>query len=261
MPERTDYAPGTPSWVDIQTSDPIGAKAFYSALFGWEYDDRPAGHDAEGNDAIYSMATKNGKHVAAIAPLPMPGVPPHWNTYVTVADADATAAQVPGAGGSVMMPPFDVMDAGRMAVIADPTGALICIWQATNHIGASLVNEHGTLAWEEVMTPDVSAATAFYTKIFGWEAVPVDMPGMEYTELKLGSRGIGGAMKPPMEGMPPVWGIYFAVDDADKTAELAAANGGSVLQPPMDIPPGRMAVIADPAGAMFNIIRMTEPGD
>ena len=145
MPERTKYAPGTPSWVDIQTSDPTGAKAFYSALFGWEYDDQPVGHDAEGNDAFYSMATKNGKHVAAIAPLPMPGVPPHWNTYVTVADVDATAAQVPGAGGSVMMPPFDVMDAGRMAVIADPTGALICLWQATNHIGASLVNEHGTL--------------------------------------------------------------------------------------------------------------------
>jgi uncharacterized protein len=117
------------------------------------------------------------------------------------------------------------------------------------------------LSWEEVMTPDVPAATAFYAKIFGWEAVPVDAGGMEYTELKLGDRGIGGAMKLSMEGMPPAWGIYFAVDDADKTAELAAANGGTVLQPPMDIPPGRMAVIADPAGAVFNIIKMTEPGD
>ena len=130
----------------------------------------------------------------------MPGVPPHWNTYVTVADVDATAAQVPGAGGTVMMPPFDVMDAGRMSVIADPTGAMLCLWQAKNNIGASLVNEHGTLSWEELMTPDVPAATAFYTKIFGWEAVPVEMPGMEYTELKLNGRSIGGAMKPPMDG-------------------------------------------------------------
>jgi hypothetical protein len=261
MPDRTTYAPGTPSWVDLQTSDPAGAKPFYAALFGWEYDDQAAGHDAEGNPAIYSMATKNGKHVAAVAPLPMAGVPPHWNTYVTVADVDATAANVPGAGGTVMMPPFDVMDAGRMSVIADPTGAMICLWQATNHIGASLVNEHGTLAWEEVMTPDVPAATAFYSKIFGWEAAPVDMPGMEYTELKLNGRGIGGAMKPPMAGMPAVWAIYFAVDDADKTAEVAVANGGSIIQPPVDIPPGRMAVIADPAGAVFNVIKLTAPGD
>ena len=261
MPERTKYAPGTPSWVDLQTSDPASAKSFYGALFGWEYDDRAAGHDADGNEAIYSMATKNGKHVAAVAPLPMPGVPPHWNTYVTVADVDATAAQVPGAGGSVMMEPFDVMDAGRMSVVADPTGAMLCLWQATNHIGASLVNEHGTLSWEEVMTPDIPAATAFYAKIFGWEAVPLEMPGMEYTELKLNGRGIGGAMKPPMPGMPAVWGIYFAVDDTDKAVEIAASNGGTVIQPPMDIPPGRMAVIADPAGAMFNVIKLANPGD
>jgi len=261
MPERTQYAPGTPSWTDLQTSDPVAAKSFYAALFGWEYDDRLAGHDADGNEAVYSMATKNGKHVAAIASLPMPGVPPHWNTYVTVADVDATAAQVPGAGGTVLMGPFDVVDAGRMAVIADPTGAMLCLWKAKDHIGASLVNEHGTLSWEEVMTPDVSAATAFYAKIFGWEAVPVDAGGMDYTELKLDGRGIGGAMKLPMPGMPPAWGIYFAVDDADKAAEVAAANGGTVLQPPTDIPPGRMAVVADPAGAMFNIIKLAAPGD
>ena len=261
MPERTKYAPGTPSWVDLQTSDQIGAKLFYSALFGWEYDDRPVGHDDAGNEAVYSMAMKNGKEVAAVAPLPMPGVPPHWNTYVTVADVDATAAQVPGAGGSVMMPPFDVMDAGRMSVIADPTGAMLCLWQAKNTIGASLVNEHGTLSWEELMTPDVAAATAFYSKIFGWEAVAAELPGMEYTELKLNGRSIGGAMKPPMEGMPAAWAIYFAVDDTDKVVEIATANGGTVIQPPTDIPPGRFAVLADPAGAVFNVIKMAQAGD
>ena len=261
MPARTQYAPGTPSWIDIQTSDPAGAKPFYRALFGWDYDDLPVGHDAEGNPAFYSMATKNGQNVAAIAPLPMPGIPPHWNTYVTVADVDKSAAEVPNAGGTVAMPPFDVMDAGRMAVIADPTGALVCMWQATNNIGASLVNEHGTLAWNELMTPDVPAATAFYSKIFGWIAEPIQMPSMDYTELKLNGRGIGGAMGLPMPGMPPAWAVYFAVDDCDKAAEIAAANGGSVMQPPMDIPPGRMAVIADPAGAIFNVIKLTQPGD
>lgn len=254
MPERTQHAPGTPSWVDLQTSDPDGAKKFYGAMFGWDYDDQPVGEGA-----VYSMATKNGKHVAAIAGEPPEGVPSHWNTYVTVKDVDATAAQVPGSGGTVIAPPFDVMDAGRMSVIADPTGAMLCIWQPKGNIGAALVNEHGTLTWNELMSPDLPAATAFYEKIFGWKAAPV-LDG-SYTELKLGDRSIGGAMKPPMEGIPPLWGIYFAVDDADKAVEIAKSNGGSLIQGPMDIEPGRFAVLADPAGAMFSVIKMTTPGD
>jgi predicted enzyme related to lactoylglutathione lyase len=256
MPERTQYAPGTPSWIDLQTSDQAGAKSFYTALFGWDYDDQPVG-----DDAVYSMARKNGKDVAAIAGLPMPGIPPHWNTYVTVADVDATAAQVAGAGGSTMGEPFDVMDAGRMAIVADPTGAMLCIWQPKNHIGAHLVNEHGTLTWNELMTPDVDAALAFYGKIFGWKGNDVGTPGMEYTEIKLNDRAVGGAMKPPMPGIPAMWGVYFAVDDCDRAAETAAAKGGSVMQPPTDIPPGRFAVLVDPAGAVFNVIKMVQPGD
>jgi uncharacterized protein len=260
MPERTQYAPGTPSWIDLQTPDQAGAKAFYGALFGWSYEDLPVGQDEAGNDAFYSMAKLKGQSVAAIGGSPPPGVPPHWNVYVTVADVDATAAQVPDAGGAVIAPPFDVMDAGRMSVIADPTGAMLCLWTAKSNIGAGLVNEHGTLSWEELMSPDVPAATAFYNKIFGWEAAAVGGP-MDYTEIKLNGRGIAGAMKPPMEGMPSVWGIYFAVDDTDKTVELAQANGGSLIQGPMDIEPGRFAVLADPTGAMFSVIKMTTPGD
>jgi len=256
MPERSQYEPGTPSWVDLQTSDQAGAKSFYTELFGWDYDDAPMG-----DGAVYSMARKNGKDVAAIAPLPMPGVPPHWNTYVTVADVDATAAQVPGAGGSTMGDPFDVMDAGRMAIASDPTGAMFCIWQPKNHIGAYLVNEPGSYSWAELMTPDVDAALAFYGKIFGWKGSNVDMPGMEYTEIKLNDRSIGGAMKPPMAGMPAAWGVYFAVDDADKAAATTTARGGSVMQPPTDIPPGRFAVLVDPAGAFFNVIKMAQPGE
>lgn len=261
MPERTKYAPGTPSWTDLQTTDPGAAKSFYAALFDWEFEDLPTGHDADGNPAFYSMARKNGKDVAAIAPLPMPGVPPHWNTYITVVDVDATAAQVAGAGGTVVMDAFDVMDAGRMALVADPTGAMFCLWTAKNSIGAHLVNEHGTLSWNELMTADVPAAAAFYEKLLGWGANTQGTPEMEYTEFKLGDRSIGGAMKPPMPGMPSVWGIYFATDDTDKTAELATANGGTVIQGPMDIEPGRMAVLADPTGAMFSVIKMKVAGD
>ena len=256
MPERSHYEPGTPSWVDLQTSDQAGAKSFYTELFGWAYDDQPVG-----DGAVYSLAQKNGKNVAAIAPLPMPGVPPHWNTYVTVTDVDATAAQVSGAGGTTMGDPFDVMDAGRMAIASDPTGAMFCIWQPKNSIGAELVNEHGTLTWNELMTPDVDAALAFYGKLFGWKGNRVDTDGMEYTEIKLNDRAVGGAMKPPMEGMPAAWGVYFAVDDTDKAAATTAARGGSVIQQPTDIPPGRFAVLVDPAGAFFNVIKMAQPGE
>jgi predicted enzyme related to lactoylglutathione lyase len=180
---------------------------------------------------------------------------------VTVSDVDATAAQVAGAGGTVVMDAFDVMDAGRMAVIADPTGAMFNLWTPKQSIGAQLVNEHGALSWNELMSPDVDAAAQFYQQIFGWKANKVGMPGMEYTEFKLGDRSIAGGMKPPMEGMPAVWGIYFATDDTDKTAEIAKSKGATIIQEPTDIPPGRMAVIVDPTGAAFSVMTMNEPGD
>jgi predicted enzyme related to lactoylglutathione lyase len=261
MPERTEHAPGTPSWVDLQTSDTNAAKAFYAALFDWDFEDLPVGNDADGNPAFYSMARKNGKDVAAIAGLQMPGIPPHWNTYVTVADVDATAAQVAAAGGTVVADAFDVMDAGRMAVIADPTGAMFNLWTPKNSIGAELVNEHGTLSWNELMSPDVPAAATFYNKIFGWGTNTMGEGDQQYTEFKLGDRSVGGGMKPPMPGMPSVWGIYFATDDTDKTVEIAKSKGATVFQEPMDIPPGRMAVLADPTGAMFSVIKMAQPGD
>jgi predicted enzyme related to lactoylglutathione lyase len=179
--------------------------------------------------------------------------------YVTVADVDETAGQVAGAGGTVIAPPFDVMEAGRMAVIADPTGAMLCIWSPKGNIGAETVNEPGALAWEELITPDIPKAGVFYEKIFGWKAAPV--PDGSYTEWKLGDRSIGGAMNPPMEGIPTVWGVYFAVEDTDKAVELIKSNSGSVFQGPMDIEPGRFAVCADPAGAMFNVIKLANPGD
>ena len=169
MPERTEYPPGTPSWVDLQSSDTAKAKQFYGELFGWTYDDQPI----PDTDAVYSMAQKNGKNVAAISGMP-PGaeaMPPHWNTYVTVDNADASAGKVAGAGGTVVAPPFDVMDAGRMAVIQDPTGAFINVWQAKNHKGANVVNEHGSLVFNTLATRDRARAEAFYGAVFNWKAL------------------------------------------------------------------------------------------
>ena len=156
MPERTSYAQGTPNWVDLQTTDQDAAKAFYAGLFGWTYDDQPM---AEG--PVYSMAMLGGHQVAAIAPQPpemaAAGAPPMWNTYIAVDSVDDAAAKVEAAGGKVAMAPFDVMDAGRMAFVMDPGGAAVALWQANQHIGATLVNEPGAVTWNELITADPSA--------------------------------------------------------------------------------------------------------
>ena len=256
MPERTEYAPGTPSWVDLQTPDQAAAKSFYGELFGWKFDDAPI-EGAPG--VVYSMASVNGKSVGAIAPLDpqqMPGVPPHWNTYVTVSDVESATATIAPAGGTVIAPPFDVMDAGRMSVVQDPTGAIFNLWQPKNNIGAELVNEPGAFCWNELLTPDVPKAAEFYNKVFGWTANTMTEP-MPYTEFRLNDNSVGGAMNPPMPGIPPVWTVYFAVGDTDATVAKAQSLGGAVFQPPTDIPPGRFAVLADPQGAMFNVLKLS----
>jgi predicted enzyme related to lactoylglutathione lyase len=257
MPERTSHPHGTPSWVDLTTTDQAAAKQFYGELFGWEFDDNPVDENT-----VYSMALKGGKAVAAISPQPeqMAGMPPVWNTYVTVDDVDARAGKVEGAGGTVMAPPFDVMDAGRMAVVVDPTGAVLMLWQPKESIGAELVNEHGTLTWNELMTPDLDAATAFYGDLLGWGSEPMEGDGPTYLILtRDDGEGIAGAMNPPMEGLPPHWGVYFAVDDTDAIVEKATAGGGSLLNGPMDIPVGRTAALADPQGGAFSVIALAEP--
>jgi len=260
MPARTKYAPGTPSWIDLATPDVAASKQFYGDLFGWAFSD---GTDDPANP--YVMADLGGKAVAGMMPLSEEmaagGMPPCWSSYVTVADIDATAAKVAELGGSVMQPPFDVMTAGRMAVCADPTGAVICLWQAKDHIGAELVNEHGTLTWNEIMTADIPKATEFYVELFGWGAETTDMGPMQYTSFMLGDRPVAGGMTPPVEGIPAYWGVYFNVDDTDALVEQAKGLGATVLAEPTDIPPGRFATLADPQGAMFNVLTWTDPTD
>jgi uncharacterized protein len=251
MPERTSYTQGTPNWVDLQTTDQAAAKAFYSGLFGWTYDDQPM---PEGQ--VYSMAILGGHPVAAIAPQSAAPAPPMWNTYIAVDSVDEAAGKVEAAGGKVAMAPFDVMDAGRMAFVMDPSGAAVALWQANQHIGATLVNEPGTLSWNELITSD-PGAVKFYTDVLGLTTSSMDMGGgQQYTLFEAGGQQVGGSMAPPMPGIPNHWQVYFAVADADAIAAKATELGGTVPVPPFDSPVGRMAVIGDPQGAVFSIIKL-----
>jgi len=260
MPERTGYANGVPSWVDLGTSDVEGAKVFYGAVFGWETVDVPTDQGMP-----YTMASKGGKLVAGIGPIPpdqaAAGMPPMWNSYVNVDSVDDTIAKVTAAGGNVLMPAMDVMDSGRMAFVSDPTGAAIGLWQPGKHTGAELVNEHGTFTWSELMTDDTSAAGAFYAEVFGWKAEVTEMPNGPYTsywaEGNVEGNAAAGMMAktPEMGSFPNYWGVYFAVDDVDATLGAVKDNGGQVLMQPMDVPEvGRFAVVQDPQGATSTVI-------
>ena len=259
MPERSAYTEGTPNWVDLQTTDPDAAKAFYSTLFGWSYDDQQMPDSA----AVYSMATVAGQPVAAIAPqteqMVKAGVPPAWNTYIAVDDVDAAAAKVAPAGGQVAMQPFDIMYAGRMAFVLDPVGTPVALWQAGNHIGARIVNEPNTLTWNELTSSDLEAALPFYEEVVGLSARSVPMGEGEYTMLFVGEDMAGGATPPQMEGVPNHWHVWFAVSDPDATAAAATAAGGRALVGPVDMPVGRFATLTDPQGAVFSVIALSPP--
>lgn len=268
MSERTEYAAGTPSWADNASPDPGAAAEFYSGLFGWQTEDRMPDDQA----GEYHMATLRGKDVAALGSQPMEGVPPLWNTYVTVDDVDATAEKVPASRGTVLMDPFDVMDVGRMAVLQDPAGAVFMAWEAKGSIGAELVNEPGTMCWNELITGDTEGAKEFYAAVFGWQTSTMEGDGPEYTiwhpagvepnqaPQEQGGNGLGGLMSneqmPP--GTPPFWMVYFAVSDTDETVAKAEELGGAVMAPAFDAPGvGRIAVLTDSQGAAFSVIAMS----
>jgi predicted enzyme related to lactoylglutathione lyase len=259
MTTVTSYVSGTPSWVDLATPDPGAARSFYAALFGWDYDDEPT--DQPGVD--YTMARMGGKAVAGMMVLSeemaASGLPPVWSSYVTVDDLEAAVPRVGPAGGAVLQPPMEVMDAGRMAVVADPAGAVICLWAAKEHIGAEVVGEHGALVWNELITPDPAAVAPFYATVLGWTIETAPMEGGDYTlfHVEGGSPdGVAGAMAPPMPGIPAYWGVYFQSDDVAATVDTARALGAQVLLEPMAIPEvGIIATIADPQGAVFSVMR------
>ncbi|HEX8648352.1 MAG TPA: VOC family protein [Thermoleophilaceae bacterium] len=252
MGARTQYRAGTVSWVDLATTDVDGAKRFYTDLFGWDYDDQEAG-----GGAIYSMARLGGDNVAAINAQRederAQGVPAHWNNYVTVEDVDASAARAGELGGAVYAEPFDVLTAGRMAVIADPAGAVLCLWQAGDNIGATRVNEYGCLTWNDCVSTDPDAARSFYEGLFGWRYEGMGEGGTEYFVCFNGERSNGGLLKTPQEGMPSFWYPYFAVENVDDAKSRIESLGGTSLIGPQEIPAGRFLVASDPQGAMFGV--------
>ncbi len=253
MPTITAYEPGTPSWVDLASPDLSASVAFYSSLFGWDAQDQgeEAGH--------YHMFEKGGVPVAGAGPIMMEGQPPAWTPYISVRDADQSIGKVKAAGGMVFVEPMDVLDVGRMAVFADPTGAAAALWEPRKHPGAGLVNEAGALTWNELLTRDIPAAIRFYGEVFGWGEHTEHMGELTYTEWKLGDKTIGGLMAMPAEvpaGAPAFWTAYFGTADCDETVSRADELGAKVMRPAMDIPAGRFAVLNDPLGVLFAVIAL-----
>ncbi len=254
------YRPGDFCWAELATSDLNAAKEFYGGLFGWTANDMPVGPSG-----TYTLLMHGGREAAAAYPLDAHqrerGVPPHWILYIATDNADETADKIKEAGGTVVMEPFDVMTVGRMLVAQDPGGAQFCVWQARDHIGARVRNEDNTFCWPELASRDADRARAFYTIVFGYETKVSDMEhGVQYTEWQIGNESIGGMLQMTAEWgeTPPYWAPYFMAADCDAAAAKAGQLGGAVVHGPTDIPHvGRFALIRDPQGATFYIIRLS----
>ena len=257
MSEIKEYTPGTFCWAELAAQDADKAKEFYTKLFGWAITDMPIGENM-----VYSMASINGKDAGAMYQMwseqREQGVPPHWSSFISVSNVDESVKKARALGGTVIVEPMDVFDAGRMASIIDPAGAVVSLWQPVKHIGARIINEHGASCWNELLTEDTVKAGAFYTGLFGWTANEQDMGGMIYTIFMNGEKPAGGMMKIDKNcvEMPPNWLVYFAVNDCDGCIDEARSLGGKILAGPMDIAGvGRIASIIDSQGAAFAVIK------
>ncbi|MFF8271328.1 VOC family protein [Streptomyces sp. NPDC016562] len=264
MPDKNGpYKPGTPCWIDLMVPDQQAALDFYCGLFGWQGEIGPP------EQGGYSVCTLKGKPVAGImkamnpdGSIPDPMPPTVWTTYLSTDGIDSTLKSVTAERGEVMMGPIDVMDLGRMAVAADPTGAVFGLWEPGTFPGAGIVNEHGALIWNELSTGDTEAAGAFYSAVLPMTpAVSEEDGDQPYTEFKVGGHVVAGMMSldrmPP--GTPPNWLPYFHTDDVDATVAAAGEAGGKVIAPVFDTPVGPMAVLGDPQGAPFAVITVREP--
>jgi predicted enzyme related to lactoylglutathione lyase len=258
MPQVNSYEAGTPCWIDLATSDPEGSRRFYGELFGWELEVGPP-------EAMhYTQARIGGLPVAGLGGEPKPDeIPAGWTTYFATDDVDESVKLITGSGGTVTMGPMDVMDQGRMAIATDPQGAVFGLWRAGKHYGSALVNEPGTVCWNELMTPDLTATRRFYSAVFGyeWEDVDTGADGPAYATFSVGGRQVGGAMQlEPQQagGAPPSWMADFAVADTDATVDKARQLGGAVSVPATDSSYGRFAILRDPHGGAFAVIRLAE---
>jgi uncharacterized protein len=254
MPE---YPHGTPSWVELHTPDNDASASFYGELFGWDATE-PGPVDETGG---YQMFQQGDKRIAGLMKHHQEGQPTAWSTYISVADADETAAKVKEAGGTVVVEPMDVMDIGRMAFFADPTGAVFGVWQPKTFAGADVVNAPNSLCWNEVMTRDAEAGRAFYPAVFGWDAGRPQFEGApeSYVVWEVDGKPVGGMMQmtddffPPE--VPPHWAVCFAVADCDATVAKARELGATVSVDTVDMPIGRFAGFVDPQGASFSVMQ------
>lgn len=261
MGTREQYAPGTPNWVDLMTPDIDAARVFLTGLFDWDAEDQ---FDAEGN-RIYVMLRQEGRDVAGLGGQPpgMEGAPSAWNSYVSVEDADATVRAAEEAGGTVVMPAMDVLSSGRMAILADPTGAVISIWQPGDHIGATLVNTPNAVTWNELLSRDLESAKPFYEKVFGWSFSPMG-DDYEVFSLEKDGRPVGGVMPMPDSvpaQAPSHWNIYIAVEDVEETAARVDELGGQVVAGPMETPQGPVITFHHPAAGSLSAIDAIEYDD
>jgi len=261
MQETVEYKPGTFCWVELATKNGDAAKTFYTSLFGWTYIDHPMGPDM-----VYTMLQLDGKDVGALYQMPpemsAQGIPPNWLSYVSVTSADESAAKAKANGATLLKEPFDVYTVGRMAVIQDPTGAVLAVWQAGDHKGAGIYNVPNSFCWNELATRDTKKAGEFYSTVFGWTRDTQSFGPMEYTIFKNNERGNGGmfGITPEMGQLPPHWLVYFAVDDCDAKVKQATELGAQVMKPADDIPGvGRFAILLDPQGAAFAFIKVDNP--
>jgi len=258
MAEVKAHQPGRFCWTELGTRDAASAKKFYGELFGWTPIDVPIGPDA-----VYTMLQKNGKDVAALYQLAKAqlshGVPAHWLSYVAVDKVDEAAKKAKELGATMRSEPFDVMQAGRMAVLLDPTGAALALWQAGKHIGSALAGESGSTCWTELWTANTGAAGTFYAALFDWQRDTTDMGGSPYTVFRSGEARVGGMTSLPSKGAEqlPHWLNYLAVDNCDDTARRAKELGGQMAIVPTDIPTvGRFAVLSDREGATFGVLQI-----
>jgi len=243
-----------PAWIDLSSADPAASRAFYAAVFGWDIE---VNQDPQYGG--YALARIDGHDVAGIGPQMSPS-PTFWSVYIGTDDADALSAAVQAAGGTVIAPAFDVGDQGRMAVFQDPTGAFISAWQP-RAMRDFLSDASGSLGWVELSTRDIDRAVSFYETVFGWthETAPMGEGEPPYTTFSLdGQRVAGGMDMSPMAPAdnPPYWMVYFDVEDVDATYSRAVDGGATTIVPPGEFPGGRFAIVLDPLGAAFGLLKL-----
>jgi hypothetical protein len=248
MPTRdTPWPNGTPCWVDYGAADLDAAKAFYTAVLGWNY---TGGEPEYGG---YLNATVDGRQAAGMGPQMDPDDPPRWTTYFATDDAAATTARIKEAGGNVIVEPMEVGPMGTMAIALDPQGNPFGLWQSGLNTGVQVFNEPGSLTWNEAAVDDADAARRFYGDVFGFRFDEVPGAG-GYTTFATGDRPLGG-LGGHQEGSPKGWATCFSVPSTDDAVATIESGGGKVTMAPMDTEFGRFAVVEDPWGASFSVMQ------